>query len=83
MGERAVLTMTASGMGELLDDPGSYWSNTLVTGRHMVIGLAISLLVALALGLGYLWVLFDPGRLAWHDRLSGTRLVVLEKTANF
>lgn len=29
-----------------------------------------------ALGLGYLWVLVDRDRLAWHDRLSGTRLVL-------
>jgi uncharacterized RDD family membrane protein YckC len=28
-----------------------------------------------ALGLGFLWVLVDRERLAWHDRLSGTRLV--------
>lgn len=28
-----------------------------------------------ACGLGFLWVLFDRDRLAWHDRWSGTRLV--------
>jgi len=33
----------------------------------------------LPLGLGHLWVLVDPEHLAWHDRLSGTRLVVLQK----
>lgn len=27
-------------------------------------------------GLGFLWVLLDPDRLAWHDRLSGTRLLL-------
>ncbi|MCB1760559.1 MAG: RDD family protein [Gammaproteobacteria bacterium] len=27
-------------------------------------------------GLGFLWILVDPEGLAWHDRLSGTRLVV-------
>lgn len=33
-------------------------------------------IVALApLGLGLLWALVDPERLAWHDRLSGTRIV--------
>ncbi len=31
-------------------------------------------------GLGLLWVLVDRERLAWHDRLSGTRLVLLPKT---
>jgi uncharacterized RDD family membrane protein YckC len=29
----------------------------------------------LPLGLGFFWVLFDRDRRAWHDRLSGTRLV--------
>jgi uncharacterized RDD family membrane protein YckC len=26
------------------------------------------------LGFGYWWILFDPDGLAWHDRLSGTRV---------
>ncbi len=29
-----------------------------------------------ALGLGFLWVLVDGENRAWHDRLSGTRLVM-------
>jgi uncharacterized RDD family membrane protein YckC len=33
----------------------------------------------LCFGLGLLWVLVDKERLAWHDRLSGTRLVLLPK----
>ncbi|HLT91687.1 MAG TPA: RDD family protein [Woeseiaceae bacterium] len=34
-------------------------------------------------GLGFWWQLWDPERLAWHDRLSGTRLrrVADERTA--
>ena len=31
----------------------------------------------LCLGLGFLWVLVDREKLAWHDRFSGTRLVRL------
>jgi len=31
-----------------------------------------------AFGLGFLWILVDRERLAWHDRLSRTRLVLLE-----
>ncbi len=31
----------------------------------------------LCLGLGFLWVVVDPEKLAWHDRLSNTRLVRL------
>jgi uncharacterized RDD family membrane protein YckC len=34
---------------------------------------------AAALGLGFLWVLFDRDRLAWHDRLSDTRLLMTVK----
>lgn len=32
-------------------------------------------------GLGFLWSLWDPQRRAWHDRLSGTVLVVRPKKA--
>jgi uncharacterized RDD family membrane protein YckC len=41
-------------------------------------GASISLL---ALGLGYFWIWIDRDRLAWHDRWSGTRVVVLPKGA--
>lgn len=30
-------------------------------------------------GLGYLWVLTDPSRDTWHDRVSGTRTLVIPK----
>jgi uncharacterized RDD family membrane protein YckC len=39
---------------------------------------AAALLSWAALGMGFLWVLVDRERLAWHDRLSGTRLVLRE-----
>ena len=32
-----------------------------------------------AAGVGYLWVLFDKERGCWHDRWTGTRVVVLPK----
>jgi len=35
----------------------------------------------LPLGLGYLWILVDRDRRAWHDRLSRTRVVVVPKAA--
>ncbi len=38
--------------------------------RHLA-----ALLSCLALGLGFVWILIDPERRAWHDRLSGTRLI--------
>ena len=34
-----------------------------------------ALLSWLPVGLGFLWQLWDPGQLTWHDRLSNTRLV--------
>lgn len=34
----------------------------------------------LPLGLGFFWQLWDPKRLTWHDRLSGTRLLYLPRT---
>jgi len=34
-----------------------------------------ALLSWLPLGLGFLWQIWDPAKLAWHDRLSNTRLV--------
>lgn len=41
--------------------------------------LAATALSAAALGLGFLWVLLDPQRRAWHDRLSTTRVVWTKK----
>lgn len=31
-------------------------------------------------GLGFLWVYADPSRDTWHDRISGTRTLVIPKT---
>jgi uncharacterized RDD family membrane protein YckC len=41
--------------------------------RHLA-----ALLSCLLFGLGFLWILVDPQGLAWHDRLSKTRLIRLE-----
>jgi uncharacterized RDD family membrane protein YckC len=30
-------------------------------------------------GLGYLWALVDKERLTWHDRISGTRVVLISR----
>ena len=48
------------------------WSDT-------VRRLAAATLSLLPAGLGFVWILFDPGRRAWHDRLSRTRVVVLPR----
>lgn len=38
-----------------------------------------ALLSLICLGLGFLWVLHDRDKLAWHDRWSGTKLIQLPK----
>jgi len=39
------------------------------------------LVSAAALMLGFVWAAFDGDRLAWHDRMSGTCLVAVDRTA--
>jgi uncharacterized RDD family membrane protein YckC len=31
------------------------------------------------LGLGYIWVAFDPERQSWHDKIAGTTIVHMPK----
>lgn len=33
---------------------------------------------AIPLGLGYLWVLWDPKREAWHDKIAATKVIKLD-----
>ena len=47
--------------------------------RDALLRLAGAGLSLAALGLGYFWIWIDRDRLAWHDRWSGTRVVVLPK----
>jgi NitT/TauT family transport system permease protein len=47
---RFVLLAPSAILSELADDPGGYGSNTLVTARHMFIGLAIGLAISLVVG---------------------------------
>jgi uncharacterized RDD family membrane protein YckC len=50
-------------------------------GQPLTLKLAIRryVLASLFFGLGFLWALFDRDGLSLHDRLSGTRLGLLEK----
>ena len=48
-----------------------------VSGKQVLLRLAAACLSAGALGLGFFWVLIDRERRSWHDRLSGTHLVIL------
>ena len=52
---------------------------TLLTWREALLRLAGACVSLAALGLGYFWIWIDRDRLAWHDRWSGTRVVVLPK----
>jgi uncharacterized RDD family membrane protein YckC len=52
----------------LMDGSALSWSDALK--RHLA-----ALLSCLMFGLGFLWILFDRDKMAWHDRLSGTRLI--------
>lgn len=48
------------------------WSDSLKRMAGACVSLA-------ALGLGYFWIWIDRDRLAWHDRWTNTRVVVLPK----
>jgi uncharacterized RDD family membrane protein YckC len=52
---------------------------TLLTWRDALLRLGGACVSIAALGLGYFWIWFDRDRLAWHDRWSGTRVVVVPK----
>ena len=52
---------------------------TAISWRAALIRLGGAWVSFAALGLGYFWIWFDRDRLAWHDRWSGTRVVVLPK----
>lgn len=51
----------------------------LIDWRTGVVRLGLALLSFLCLGAGYWWMLFDDKRRTWHDRLTGTRVVVVPK----
>ncbi len=47
---------------------GASWRQSLVR----FLGACLS---GIAFGAGFFWMLVDPKRLMWHDRISGTRIV--------
>lgn len=53
---------------------------TFLTWRDALLRLAGACVSLAALGLGYFWIWIDRDRLAWHDRWSRTRVVVLPKS---
>ncbi|MES9990337.1 MAG: RDD family protein [Candidatus Thiodiazotropha sp.] len=46
--------------------------------QHAVKRHFAALLSLLVFGLGFIWILVDREKLAWHDRLSQTRLVLVD-----
>jgi uncharacterized RDD family membrane protein YckC len=54
-----------------MDGQAIGWGDALK--RHLA-----ALLSLLVFGLGFVWILVDPQKLAWHDRLSKTRLLLIE-----
>lgn len=46
-----------------------------ITWKHALTRFLAAILSWVALGIGFAWSVFDPERLTWHDRLSGTRTV--------
>ena len=50
-----------------------------LTWRDALLRYFSALLSWAVAGLGFLWILVDHDRLAWHDRLSKTRLVITAK----
>jgi uncharacterized RDD family membrane protein YckC len=51
----------------------------MLTWQDTIVRVAAGVLSLMPAGLGWLWILVDRDRRAWHDRLSGTRVVVVPK----
>lgn len=51
-----------------------------ISFKQALIRFLAAILSAVCLGAGYWWIWIDPEKLSWHDRLSGSQLVLLEKS---
>ncbi|MGB5102233.1 MAG: RDD family protein [Steroidobacteraceae bacterium] len=54
---------------------------SLLTWPDTLRRLAAATVSLAAAGLGFVWILFDPERRAWHDRWTRTRVVQVPKRA--
>ncbi len=50
-----------------------------LTWKIGLVRFAAGLFSTLPFGLGLVWMLFDPAGLSWHDRIAGTKVVLLPK----
>jgi uncharacterized RDD family membrane protein YckC len=50
-----------------------------ISWRQAGVRFVVAIASALCLGLGYLWILWDRDKCSWHDRASGSRVVMLPK----
>lgn len=50
-----------------------------VTYKQCLLRFLVAACSLLCLGIGYFWMLYDKDRLTWHDRYSGTRLIIQHK----
>jgi len=55
------------------------FDGTGITFSQATIRVVISVFSWLACGAGFLWILIDKDNLAWHDKLSKTRIVYTPK----
>lgn len=65
---------------KLVQEPGD--SIVYVTYGQGIKRLFFSCLSWIPAGLGFIWSLFDQDKLAWHDRLSKTKLIYISKPKN-
>ena len=49
------------------------WSTAIVRALSCFLSLAFA-------GLGFLWIVFDNGRQAWHDKIAGTAVVYVRRS---
>lgn len=51
-----------------------------INAKQALLRFMAALLSALALGIGYWWIVFDNNKLGWHDHWSNSRVVQLPKS---
>jgi uncharacterized RDD family membrane protein YckC len=55
---------------------------TILTPGEAIVRYLCQFISAIALALGYLWVIWDPKHEAWHDKLAGTKVIKLEEVTD-